>query len=167
MSRPPVYVPLLAITLLAALAPAGAQQPSARPAPDSPAIHVSRGQLAHELRAAIAKRADPAVAAIGVTDQYAIHEVHRRKGGGPPAIHHGWTELHFILSGGGTLLTGGRIEVRPGNPQGVIVGGTSQRVHKGDALIIPPETPHEYTKIDRGGLTYLEVRFATPAGAAR
>jgi quercetin dioxygenase-like cupin family protein len=40
-------------------------------------------------------------------------------------------------------------------------------VQKGDAVIIPPETPHWYTKVDRGGLTYLEVRFATPAGSAR
>jgi mannose-6-phosphate isomerase-like protein (cupin superfamily) len=167
MSRPQVSVLIFASSLLAMLSPAGAQQPSARPAPDSPGIHVSSTQLARDLRAAVAKHADPAVAAIGVTDQYAIHEVHRSKASGPPAIHHGWTELHFILSGGGTLLTGGKIEATPGNPQGIIVGGTSQRVQKGDAVIIPPETPHWYTKVDRGGLTYLEVRFATPAGSAR
>lgn len=166
MNRSHVSVPLLAITLLAALAPAGAQQPSARPAPDSPGIHVSSSELARALHAAVGKHADPAVAAIGVTDQYAIHEVHRSKASGPPAIHHGWTELHFILSGGGTLVTGGRIEAQPGKPQGVIIGGTSQRVHKGDAVIIAPETPHWYSKVDRGGLTYLEVRFATPAGTA-
>jgi mannose-6-phosphate isomerase-like protein (cupin superfamily) len=106
------------------------------------------------------------VAAIGVTSQYAIHEVHRGKSSGPPAIHHGWTELHFILSGGGTLITGGRIEVQPGKPRGAIVGGKSQRVHQGDAVIIPPETPHWYSKVDSGGLTYLEVRFASSPGAA-
>ena len=167
MSRPQVSILIFASSLLAMLSPAGAQQPSARPAPDSPGIHVSSTQLARDLRAAVAKHADPAVAAIGVTDQYAIHEVHRSKASGPPAIHHGWTELHFILSGGGTLVTGGKIQAQPGNPQGIIVGGTSQRVQKGDAVIIPPETPHWYTKVDRGGLTYLEVRFATPAGSAR
>lgn len=166
MSPPHVSVPLFAATLLGALAPAGAQQPSVRPAPDSPGIHVGSSELAHALHAAVTAHADPAVAAIGVTDQYAIHEVHRSKASGPPAVHHGWTELHYILSGGGTLVTGGKIEVQPGHPQGVIVGGTTQRVHKGDAVIIPPETPHWYTKVDGGGLTYLEVRFATPAGAA-
>lgn len=159
MSRPRIPVPLLAITLLAALAPAGAQQPSAAPAPDSPGIHVSSSLLARELRAALAQHKDPAVAAIGATGQYQIHEVRRSEAAGPPAIHHGWTELHFILSGGGTLVTGGRIE------HGAIVGGTSERVRKGDAVIIAPQTPHWYSKIDRGGLTYLEVRFPTPAGA--
>jgi mannose-6-phosphate isomerase-like protein (cupin superfamily) len=165
MSRTHALIPLLAISLLAVLAPAGAQQAAARPTPDSPGIRVSGTELAGALRAAVA-HSDPAVAAIGVTDQYQIHEVHRTKPSGPPAIHHGWTELHYILSGGGTLITGGKIEVQPGKPQGVIVGGTSQRVRKGDAIIIPPETPHWYSRIDgKGGLTYLEVRFATPAGA--
>lgn len=167
MSRTPFSAPLIALILFAALAPAGAQQPSPRPAPDSPGVRVSSSQLARALHAAIARHTDPAVAAIGVTDQFAIHEVHRSKAIGPPAIHHGWTELHFILSGGGTLVTGGRIEVRPGNAQSVIVGGTSQRVHKGDAVIIAPETPHWYSKVDSGGITYLEVRFATPPGPAR
>ena len=112
------------------------------------------------MRAAAAQHAEPGVAAVGVTDQYAIHEVHRSKPSGPPAIHRGWTELHFILAGGGTLTTGGRI-----GPQGVIVGGKSQRVRKGDAVIIPPDTPHWNGKIDTDGITYLEVRFATPAGS--
>ncbi|HEX3842969.1 MAG TPA: hypothetical protein VHV80_01300 [Steroidobacteraceae bacterium] len=166
MSRPHVRVPLLAVSLLAMLAPAGAQQVSAPPTPDSPALHTSSAALAGALRAAIARHDDPAVAAIGVTRQYAIHEVHRGKSSGPPAIHHGWTELHFILSGGGTLITGGRIEVQPGKPRGAIVGGKSQRVHQGDAVIIPPDTPHWYSKVDSGGLTYLEVRFASSPGAA-
>lgn len=155
---------LLAIPLLVALA--AAQRPAARPAPGSPGVHLSRTQIAKVLHAAIAQHADPAVAAIGITDQYEIHEVHRGKAIGPPAIHHGWTELHFILSGGGILVTGGKIEVRPGVPHDVIVGGISQRVRKGDAIIIPPETPHWYTKVD-GSLTYLEVRFATPPAPVR
>lgn len=166
MTPPHARARFLAISLLVMLAPAGAQQVAAPPPPDSPAARTSSTELASALRAVIAQHADPAVAAIGVTDRYAIHEVHRGKASGPPAIHHGWTELHFILSGGGTLITGGRIETQPGKPQGVIVGGQSQRVQKGDAVIIQPETPHWYSKVDRGGLTYLEVRFATASGAA-
>jgi mannose-6-phosphate isomerase-like protein (cupin superfamily) len=165
MSRPHIRVPALAISLLVILAPAGAQQVSSRPTPDSPALHTSSAELAAALRAAAAQHAEPGVAAVGVTDQYQIHEVHRGKPSGPPAIHRGWTELHFILAGGGTLLSGGRIEARSGQPQGVIVGGKSRRVHEGDAVIIPPDTPHWYSKIDPDGLTYLEVRFATPAGS--
>jgi mannose-6-phosphate isomerase-like protein (cupin superfamily) len=146
MRRPLALLSLMAIGLLAAIAPAGAQQSGPRPTPDSPGIRTSAAELA----------------AIGVTDQYQIHEVRRTRPSGAPAIHHGWTELQFVLSGSGTLITGGRIEVQPGKPQGVIVGGKSQRLRAGDAVIVPPETPHWYSEIGRKGLTVLEVRFATP-----
>ena len=158
-------LPALALALIAAVAPAGAQQPGPRPAPDSPGIRTSAAQLASALRASAVQHPELALAAIGVTDQYQIHEVRRTRPSGGPAIHHGWTELQFVLSGSGTLITGGKIEVQPGKPQGVIVGGKSQRLRVGDALIVPPETPHWYSEIGSKGLTVLEVRFATPAGA--
>jgi mannose-6-phosphate isomerase-like protein (cupin superfamily) len=166
MSRPLALVPVLAVSLLAALAPAGAQQVGPRLTPDTPGVRISTAELAGALRASGVQHPELALATIGVTDQYQIHEVRRSKPSGAPAIHHGWTELQFVLSGGGTLITGGRIEVQPGKPQGVIVGGKSQRLHAGDAIIVPPETPHWYSQIDHKGLTVLEVRFATPAGAA-
>lgn len=162
MRRPLALVPVLAISLLAAVAPAGAQQAGPRPTPDTPGIRSSAAELASALRASAAKNPALALATIGVTDQYQIHEVRRIRPSGPPAIHHGWTELQFVLSGSGTLITGGKIEVRPGKPQGVIVGGKSERLHAGDAVIVPPETPHWYSEIGRRGLTVLEVRFATP-----
>ncbi|MFZ0501393.1 MAG: AraC family ligand binding domain-containing protein [Steroidobacteraceae bacterium] len=165
MRRSLALVPALAISLLAAVAAAGGQQAGPRPTPDSPGIRTSAAELASALRAASVQHPELALATIGVTDQYQIHEVRRSKASGGPAIHHGWTELQFVLSGSGTFVTGGRIEVRPGRPLGVIVGGKSQRVHAGDAVIVPPETPHQYTKIDSKGLTVLEVRLATPAGA--
>ncbi len=166
MSRPHALVPMLAISLLAALAPAGAQQVGPRPTPDTPGIRTSAAELASALRAAAVQHPELALATIGVTDQYQIHEVRRTRTSGGPAIHHGWTELQFVISGSGTLISGGKIEVQPGKPQGVIVGGKSQRLHAGDAVIVPPETPHWYSEISSKGLTVLEVRFATPAGAA-
>ncbi|HEY1888806.1 MAG TPA: cupin domain-containing protein [Steroidobacteraceae bacterium] len=166
MRRPLALVPVLAISLFAAVAPVGAQQAGPRPTLDTPGILTAAAALAGALRASAVQHPELALAAIGVTDQYQIHEVRRTKPSGAPAIHHGWTELQFVISGSGTLLSGGRIEVRPGKPQGVIVGGRSQRLHAGDAIIVPPETPHWYSSIGSKGLTVLEVRFATPAGAA-
>lgn len=165
MRRPLALIPALAISLFAGGVTAGAQQVGPRPTPDSPGIHTSAAALASALHTSAMQHPELALATIGVTDQYQIHEVRRTRPSGAPAIHHGWTELQFVLSGSGTLITGGKIEVQPGKPQGVIVGGKSQRLHMGDAIIVPPETPHWYSEIGSEGLTVLEVRFATPAGA--
>ena len=61
----------------------------------------------------------------------------------------------------GTLVTGG-IVVRPaGGGQGNIEGGLARHVTKGDAILIPEGTPHQYTAVE-GSITYLEVRFSVP-----
>ena len=144
--------------------PAAAQQPvpPAAAAPMPPGIFVSGERVTELLKTAIAGAADPAVAEVGVSDQYAIHEVHRSKGG-PAAIHLGWTELHYVVNGGGTLVTGGTMTKAAGG--NTIEGGVSHTLKKGDAFIIPPNTPHMYTQVD-GTLTYLEVRFVTAPSAA-
>ena len=145
---------------LTALTPAVAQQsaPPPAPAPGTSGTYVLGGELAKQLKASIAQPADPAVAEIAANNQYQIHEVHRGKVG-PAAVHHGWTELHFILEGSGTLVTGGKIASSPtGN---IIEGGVSREVKKGDAIVIPSETPHWYSKVD-GNVKYLEVRFVAP-----
>jgi mannose-6-phosphate isomerase-like protein (cupin superfamily) len=152
----------IAVIFLATLLPAAAEQsvPPPAPAPGSPATYVTRQQLTDKLKAAAAIPSDPALSPIGVSDKYSIQEVHRGKPG-PPAMHHGWTELHFILEGSGTFVTGGQITRVPGGAESIIEGGISRKVQKGDAVIVAPDTPHWYKTID-GSLTYLEVRFVAP-----
>jgi mannose-6-phosphate isomerase-like protein (cupin superfamily) len=143
-------------------APIPAAAPAPMPLPGSAGTQVSGVDLAQQIEAAIAKSADPAVAEVGVTDHYAIHEVRRLKPG-PAAIHMGSTEVHLILAGGGTLVTGGKmIAGAHGNS---IEGGVSHTLKKGDVFLIPENTPHMYSAID-GSLDYFEVRFATAAPAA-
>jgi mannose-6-phosphate isomerase-like protein (cupin superfamily) len=160
MTRLKPHVSAIAMALFTALLPAGAE-PAAPPAPaaGSPAIYLSQAELAETLKAAIAKSSDPALSPIGVTDQYFINEVHRGKAA-PPAAHPGWTELHIILEGSGTFVTGGTITTPPGGAA-VIEGGISRKVSKGDAIIVPANTPHWYKQID-GSLTAIEVRFIAP-----
>jgi quercetin dioxygenase-like cupin family protein len=43
-----------------------------------------------------------------------------------------------------------------------IGGGVTQRVPKGDVVIVPANSPHWYSQID-GAITYLEVRWLAPA----
>jgi mannose-6-phosphate isomerase-like protein (cupin superfamily) len=160
MTRLHPTIALGVVALLSALLPAAAQQQpvaSPAPAPGSPGLYVTADELAQQLDAAIAKGSDPATASIGVTDQYAIHEVHRGKSG-PAAVHPGWTELHFILDGSATFVTGGTMT--PGRAA-TIEGGVSRKVKKGDAIIVPPNTPHWYSQVD-DSMTYLEVRFIAP-----
>jgi mannose-6-phosphate isomerase-like protein (cupin superfamily) len=155
------------LTLLAALfLPAAAQQPPSPPVavPGTPGASVSGQQLAEQLKAAVAKSADLAAAEVAVTDQYQIHEVHRSKAGAA-AIHPGWSEVHLILEGGGTLVTGGKMITGPGGGNS-IEGGVSHTLKKGDVFIVPANTPHMYSQVD-GSVTYFEVRFVTaPPGTA-
>jgi len=151
---------------LAACLAWGADLPTPVPASGAmpAATYASQKQLAESLAAAVAKPSDPAAAPIGVTDQYSITEAHR-KADGVPAIHPAHTELHFILEGGGTFVTGGRIVTPPGSKTAIIEGGVARHVSKGDAVIVPQNTPHWYQHID-GELTYLEVRFLVPGASA-
>ncbi len=127
-----------------------------------PTSYVASAQLAEKLRAAIATAADPALAPIAVTDAYSINEVHRQNVGAP-AVHSGWTELHFILEGSATFVTGGTLRPAAGGAGSVLDGGVSRKVSKGDAVLVPSDTPHWYKAVD-GSLTYLEVRFRNPGG---
>ncbi|HEX7793528.1 MAG TPA: cupin domain-containing protein, partial [Vicinamibacterales bacterium] len=76
--------------------------------------------------------------------------------------HPDYHESHYIIEGGGLLVTGGRLLERAGQIT-TIEGGTSRRVKKGDLVVIPKNTPHWYSEID-GNLLYLENRFKAPTG---
>jgi mannose-6-phosphate isomerase-like protein (cupin superfamily) len=136
-----------------------ATPPPPAPAPGSPAIYLSNQQLSEVMKASIAKASEPALSQIASTDQYFINEVHRTKNTGA-AVHPGWTEIHIILGGSATFVTGG--EIKASGDSKVIEGGVRRRVAKGDVVIVPPNTPHWYTDID-GSLDAIEVRFIAPA----
>ena len=72
----------------------------------------------------------------------------------------GW-EVHHIVDGRGTIVTGGTL-VRSVHGSGAnvatIAGGESRAVSTGDVIIVPAGTPHWYSEID-GSVTYLEIRY--------
>jgi mannose-6-phosphate isomerase-like protein (cupin superfamily) len=99
--------------------------------------------------------------------------VHRKKlsttadkaGGGE---HTDVTEIYSILSGQGTLVTGGTlVNGKPPAPNPVggptmagagIAGGVSQKVGPGDIIIIPPHTPHTFSEVTSDEIVYSIVR---------
>jgi mannose-6-phosphate isomerase-like protein (cupin superfamily) len=146
---------------------------STAPPPGSPGIYFSAQQLKTALEAAVAASPSTATSPIGLTDQYYISVVRR----GTPAgalSHPGWTELHYILEGGATFVTGGSLKTAGieatgggrGGPARMIEGGVERHVSQGDAILVPADTPHWYKEID-GSLTYLEVRFLSPKKGLR
>lgn len=74
------------------------------------------------------------------------------------------TEIYYILSGHGTLVTGGKmIDPVRKSPKSVtmkgsgIEGGISRGLNPGDVVIIPGFTPHWWSALD-DDLSYLIIR---------
>ena len=107
----------------------------------------------------IAAGEEPGDAAIFLTDQYRGNIV-RRSRPNEPLAHSGNTELHYVLEGSGTIVTGGTIVRNEGAPA-TIEGGVAQELEKGDIIIIPAGSPHMYSRIDES-ITFLEFRFVAP-----
>lgn len=165
MRRPTTRLATLGIWLLAAAAVTLARQaaapapPPPAPVPGSPAIYKSAAELAEGLRTGKPNAAAMTLSPIARNDQYSINVVHRAKATGALA-HPGNTELHYILEGSGTVITGGRIVRKEGAPA-TIDGGESRRFGKGDVIVVPAGSPHWYSTTD-GEITYLEVRWLAP-----
>jgi mannose-6-phosphate isomerase-like protein (cupin superfamily) len=128
------------------------------PAPGSPAIYKSAAELAEGLRTGTPNAAAMTLSPIARNDQYSINVVHRAKATGALA-HPGNTELHYILEGSGTVVTGGTIVKGAGGA--TVEGGESRRFSKGDVIVVPAGSPHWYSATD-GPITYLEVRWLAP-----
>jgi mannose-6-phosphate isomerase-like protein (cupin superfamily) len=64
----------------------------------------------------------------------------KAQGGG---AHEVGSEVHLIMDGSGTFVTGGTVVRATGQP-GTIEGGTSRHVQKGDVVLVPGGTPHWY-----------------------
>jgi mannose-6-phosphate isomerase-like protein (cupin superfamily) len=140
---------------------AAAAQEASPPA-GSAATYKSGAELMDILKKNMSPTGEMTTSAVSNTDQYRVNIVHRSKPAGAIA-HAGNTELHYIIDGSGTVVTGGTI-VRPtgGNAaMATIEHGVTRHVTKGDVIIVPENSPHWYKDIE-GQITYLEVRWLAP-----
>ena len=85
--------------------------------------------------------------------------------------HHNQTEVYYVVSGRGTMVTGGALSNgRRLDPDGTVVrtltgpssvggieGGQSREVGPGDMVIIPADSPHGFSEITET-ITYIVVR---------
>ena len=141
------------ILLLAALATTAALAAGDGPAS---ALYKTSAELSAALKAGQATP-DMLTSAVDITDRHRINMIRRTKAAGAVA-HEGFAELHHIIEGSGTLVTGGTLARTTGRGAATIQNGLSRHVGPGDVILIPPGMPHWYKDLD-GTITYLEVRW--------
>ncbi|HEX7137181.1 MAG TPA: hypothetical protein VF219_05025 [Vicinamibacterales bacterium] len=126
-------------------------------AADTPAAVFKTGsELLAALKASPAN-GDMLTSPVSIEGRHRINIVRRTKAAGAVA-HEGAMELHHVVSGSGTLVTGGTI-VRPTGGSGAsIQNGVSRKVGPGDVVLIQAGEPHWYKDLT-GPITYLEVRW--------
>jgi len=132
-----------------------------------PATYKSASELMAALTKSLETNSDQATAPVSNQSHYRVNIVRRGKPG--PAMAHATgpakgTEVHYIIDGAATVVTGGALVRAAGAPATkgaanmTIEGGESRHVTKGDVIVIPAGTPHWYKNVE-GSVTYLEVRF--------
>jgi mannose-6-phosphate isomerase-like protein (cupin superfamily) len=89
---------------------------------------------------------------------------------GTAATHEKEAEVFYVVDGGGTLVTGGKIvnekRTNAENLSGTgIEGGVSQAVAKGDFFIVPENTPHQFIDIKGGALILMSLHV--PRGVSK
>lgn len=153
---------------LTAAAMAGFAFPGASQTPPA-ATYKSGSELVATAKSKLAENPEMGVAPVANEGVYRINVVRRGKPG-PVAVHATGaakgTEVHYIIDGAGTLVTGGKVlRAQDGAAaSSSIEGGVTQHVVKGDVVVIPEGTPHWYKNVE-GSITYLETRFAVPLKA--
>jgi len=79
------------------------------------------------------------------------------------SVHDTEAELFYVIDGNATFVTGGQLadaqRTNPENQSGPrIVGGTSQRVAKGDFMLVPQGVPHWFSAVD-GSVTLMSLHL--------
>jgi len=89
---------------------------------------------------------------IGNTPGYPV-QLEFRTSTTPASVHPVQDELIEVIGGGCTLITGGTL-----TPAKTIEGGSPRKVSKGDYVLVPANTPHQYTDI-QGELITVAVHY--------
>jgi mannose-6-phosphate isomerase-like protein (cupin superfamily) len=160
------------LTLAAVALTIGLDLLSAGQAPQAPvpAVFISKEEHEKVLAEQTAKNVvDQPIKATDVPGgKAAVAMLRRTKPEVSALIHDHVTETYYILSGSGTIVTGGSLgtpkptdltRVNAGMSQtGTRMGGDSKKVKPGDIIIIPAGTPHSFSELD-GPISYLVYRF--------
>jgi mannose-6-phosphate isomerase-like protein (cupin superfamily) len=146
------------------------------PAAAAGAVDVAGSEIDSALqRTAAQAESDQQLRVVNVGGQYnvGIAVVHRARTAnrqiGPAGEHSAITEVFHFISGTATLVTGGTLQggdqvtsdplTGPGIQGGKIINGHRRAVGPGDVVVIPPNTPVQFTEVTSGQIVYLVVRI--------
>jgi mannose-6-phosphate isomerase-like protein (cupin superfamily) len=151
---------LLAAALLAPL-PAAAQ-------PAATKLYSSSAEVQALIAKAKAAHKDGNTVELVVNAQGYPMQLEYRTATTPPSIHPHNAELIEVVEGSCTLVTGGAlVGAKPGAAGAMtmggtaIEGGTSRRIAKGDYIMVPANTPHQYTDVQ--GLIMMTLHMPVDA----
>ena len=90
-----------------------------------------------------------------------------RTGPGQTEIHEKETDVIYVIEGEATMVTGGTVignkQTAPGQFRGTsIEGGKTQRLTKGDVIVIPAGTPHWFKAVVAPAVNYYVVKAVKP-----
>ena len=90
---------------------------------------------------------------------------------GPASIHEKEAEIFYVIDGGGTMVTGGKLtgesRTNAENLTGSgIEGGMSREVAKGDFIVVPENTPHWFSAL-KGSITLMSLHVPRSSGGTR
>jgi len=143
-----------AAALLAFMLPAVAPRAQAqeRPAP-APKLFASAAEVDAALAKVRAERKPGNNVVVLVSVGPYPAQLEYRIPGSPPSasVHKAQAEFIYVVAGGCTLITGGTLVDPKDNGANMggtgITGGSSRKVVKGDYIMVPPNTPHEYADV--------------------
>ena len=153
------------IILLSAATMLLAQQPAAKTFTGAADVAAMIAKAKKERKPDQANFAQPLL----VADPYKVNLEYRVEGVDTnPNVHETEAEIFYVVEGGGTLTTGGKLRdekrLNPTNLTGTAIeGGTPRRIAKGDFILVPENTPHWFTKTE-GTLVLMTVHV--PRGGA-
>ena len=153
---------ILAAALLAPL-PAFAQ-----PATPPTKLYASGADVQALVAKAKAEHKGGNTALLVVNDQGYPFQLEYRTATTPPSIHPTHAELIEVIEGSCTLITGGTlVGAKPAAPGAMtqggtsIEGGTTRKIAKGDYIMVPANTPHQYTEVQ--GLIMMTLHMPVDA----
>jgi mannose-6-phosphate isomerase-like protein (cupin superfamily) len=161
---------VIAVTLLAFSSPVWAQQPAAPPKLFVPAADLA-AMIAKAKRERKPDQANFTQPIVGAAPYSANLEYRVAGVNANATIHETDAEMFVVVEGSGTMVTGGKLkEERRTNAANLagtgIDGGKSQRVSKGDIIMVPPKTAHWFGEID-GALVLMSIHLPMPAASTR
>jgi mannose-6-phosphate isomerase-like protein (cupin superfamily) len=144
--------PLLAVSGLA-------QTATVSPMPSAgKAIYWDAGQMATSF-----EKGGP----LFLTNEYKVMAGHRDKPG-DVEFHTYDTDFFYVVDGTATFVVGGKgvgmKQIAPGELRGTsIEGGETFHLKKGDVIVVPKGTPHQYTEVS-GSFDYFVVKATSTTG---